>query len=205
MIIVRAPFRISFVGGGTDLPDFFHQYRGQVLSATIDKFIYLFINEKQLEDTFTMKYTVTEKVSHPSELKHDRLREALLDYKLTERGIECATFADVPAQTGLGSTSSFSVALIKGLEAMVGRSISKEAAAQAACRLEIDLIGEPIGKQDQYAAAYGGFNIFRFNQDDTVEVDPVLIDYKTRSTLEKHMMLFFTGITRDASTELADQ
>ena len=88
---------------------------------------------------------------------------------------------------------------------MVGRSISKEAAAQAACRLEIDLIGEPIGKQDQYAAAYGGFNIFRFNQDDTVEVDPVLIDYKTRSTLEKHMMLFFTGITRDASTVLADQ
>ena len=205
MINARAPLRISFVGGGTDMPAFFNRYPGRVISTTIDKYVYLVINSAYLLNEFIIKYQTTEIVKHPREFTHNRFRAALLDYGLTERGVEIGSFADLPAKTGLGSSSSFSVALIKALNAYLGKTISKVEAAEAACRLEIELCNEPIGKQDQYAAAFGGFNLFQFNSDGTTEIEPLLVSYQTRSKLADHLLLFFTGITRSASTILANQ
>lgn len=205
MIIVKAPLRISFAGGGSDLPNFYRTYPGKVLSATIDKYIYLVIKSTPLVERFIVKYQETESVAHPSELKHDRVREALLKLDLVKEGIEIGSFADLPAKTGLGSSSSFSVALVKGLFAFNGQKLSKESAAAYACDLEINILKEPIGKQDQYAAAYGGFNVFQFNADESVSVEPLLLDYKKRALLESHMLLFFTGITRNAASVLSGQ
>lgn len=205
MIIVRTPLRISFVGGGTDLPGFYEQYQGRVLSATIDKFVYLAIKPVPLVNDFVLKYQITETVKHPREFKNDRVREALLDYGLVNDGVEIASFADIPAKTGLGSSSSFSVALMMGLNAFSGKKISKERAAEEACRLEIDLLKEPIGKQDQYAAAFGGFNVLQFNKGGRVDVEPIFLDFKKQHDLEKHMLLFFTGISRPAASVLRGQ
>lgn len=204
MIIVRAPLRISFVGGGTDLPDFYHQYSGRVISTTIDKFVYLSINQAYLLNKFVMKYQITEIVSDPREFKHDRVREALLDLNF-KSCIEISSSADVSARTGLGSSSSFSVALVKGLNYFLGKSMSRVEVAEAACRLEIELLKEPIGKQDQYAASFGGFNIFQFNPDESVTVEPILLDYKKMAKFKDHLVLFFTGITRNASSVLGEQ
>ncbi|MEI6288237.1 MAG: GHMP kinase [bacterium] len=205
MIIVRAPLRISFVGGGTDLPDFYKKYPGRVISTAIDKYIYLVINPSYYMDDYILKYQITEKVKHPSDISHDRFRAALLDFGMTDKGIEIGTFADIPAKTGLGSSSSFTVALMKGLNAYFGRTIDEERAAKEACRLEIDILNEPIGKQDQYSAAYGGFNIFQFNPDGSVERDPILISHEAKKRFEDHLVLFFTGITRNASDVLMSQ
>ncbi|OGH88681.1 MAG: hypothetical protein A3J93_01125 [Candidatus Magasanikbacteria bacterium RIFOXYC2_FULL_42_28] len=205
MILVRAPMRVSFVGGGTDLPDFYRSYPGRVISTTIDKFVYLAINNSYKMGKFIVKYSENESVNHPSEIKHNHFREAFLDFGLTKEGIEVSSFADVPAGTGLGSSASFAVALVKGLNAFLGKTISKEEAARSACRLEIDIMKEPIGKQDQYAAAYGGFNIFVFNPDETVTVEPVLLDYKTLINFEEHILVFYTGQSRSASAVLAEQ
>ncbi|MFA5062272.1 MAG: GHMP kinase [Patescibacteria group bacterium] len=204
MIIVRAPLRISFVGGGTDLPDFYHKYPGRVISTTINKFIYLSINPTGLLNKFIMKYNTTEIVADPSELKHDRARGILLDLGI-KHGLEITSSADIPAKTGLGSSSGFSVALVKGLNYLLGKSMSRIEAAEAACRLEIELLKEPIGKQDQYAASFGGFNIFQFNSDETVTIEPILLDYKKRAKFEDHLILFFTGITRSAASVLGEQ
>ncbi|OGZ41756.1 MAG: hypothetical protein A3C80_02995 [Candidatus Ryanbacteria bacterium RIFCSPHIGHO2_02_FULL_45_43] len=205
MILVRSPLRISFVGGGTDLAPFFAQHPGRVVSATINKFVYVVVNSTPLINKITVKYQKTEQVSHPSELEHPSIKAALIDLGLLEQGVEIGSFADLPSKIGLGSSSSFSVALMKGLHAYRGRKLSKKEAAEAACRLEIDLLAEPIGKQDQYAAAFGGFNLFQFNPDRSVDVEPLLLDYKKRSLLEDHLLLFFTGITRSASSVLREQ
>lgn len=205
MIIVRAPLRISFVGGGTDLPGFYSQYPGQVISTTIDKFIYLAIKPVPLVNNFILKYQTIEAVAHPKDFKNDRVREALLKYGIVNNGIEIASFADIPAKTGLGSSSSFSVALMMGLGAFSGKKISQLDAAEEACKLEIDILKEPIGKQDQYAAAVGGFNVFQFNKDGRVEVEPVFLDYKKQCDLENHTLLFFTGLSRAASSVLREQ
>lgn len=205
MIIARSPLRISFVGGGTDLPDFYRHYPGRVISATIDKCIYIAINQAHLLDNFLIKYQMTEIVKHPSQLKHTRFRAALLEHGIFDKGMEIASFADLPSNTGLGSSSSFTVALTKGLRAYLGKPISQAEVAEAACRLEIDILGEPIGKQDQYAAAYGGLNIYQFNADGSVDVEPVLMDFKKKALLEDHIFLFFTGITRSASSVLTEQ
>lgn len=204
MILVRAPLRISFVGGGTDLPDFYRRYPGRVISTAIDKFVYLAVNRTPLIDKVSARYSISETVGHPSELQHTRIKAALMDMGIG-KNIEIGSFASLPAKTGLGSSSSFSVALVKGLHAFQGKKIGKREAAQAAARLEIELLGEPIGPQDQYAAAFGGFNIFQFNSDDSVDVEPVLIDWKTRLGLEDRLLLFFTGITRAASSVLTEQ
>jgi D-glycero-alpha-D-manno-heptose-7-phosphate kinase len=204
MIITRAPLRISFVGGGTDIQEFYSRYPGRVISATIDKFVHVAVNPNTFSGRFIIKYAETESESHPSSFKHDRFREALVSMRV-EEGLEIASFADLPAKTGLGSSSSFSVALMKALHAYRGEKISKEKAAQAACDLEINLLKEPIGKQDQYAAAYGGLNMFTFNTDGTVTVEPIFTDFRFRSRFENHMMLFFTGITRSASEILKEQ
>ena len=204
MILVRAPLRISFVGGGTDLPDFYRHYPGRVLSTTIDKYVYLVINPTPLIDKVTARYSISETASHPNELQHTRIKTALMDFGI-ERNLEIGSFASLPAKTGLGSSSSFSTALLKGLYAFQGKRIGKGELAEAACRLEIDLLKEPIGKQDQYASATGGFNIFQFNANGSVSVEPVLIDYLKRSKLEKNTLLFFTGVTRPASSVLSEQ
>lgn len=204
MIVVRAPLRISFVGGGTDLPDYYKKSPGKVISTAIDKYVYVVINRTPLINKVAARYSRSELVDHPEELQHTRIRAALLDMNISS-GIEIATFASLPSRTGLGSSSSFSVALMKGLSAYLGKKLTKEEAAEEASRLEIKLLKEPIGKQDQYAASFGGFNILQFNQDDTVTVDPVLLDYKKRHALEDHILVFYTGMTRDASTVLTKQ
>ncbi len=204
MIVVRAPLRISFVGGGTDLPDFYHQRPGRVISTAIDKFVYVVVNRTPMIDKVVARYSITESVSHPSELEHTRIKAALTDLGI-HKNIEISSFATMPSKTGLGSSSSFSVALIKALNAFQGKKIDAREAAEAASRLEIELVGEPIGKQDQYAASLGGFNVIQFNPDESVDVSPVLIDYKKRLALESSILLFFTGITRSTSSVLTEQ
>jgi D-glycero-alpha-D-manno-heptose-7-phosphate kinase len=192
------------VGGGTDLPEFYTKYPGRVISTAIDKFIYIAINHSPFTNHVAARYSVSEEVPDPSQLRHSRIREALLDMGI-HSNIEIASFAPIPAKTGLGSSSSFSVALLKGLHAFVGKRLDKLGVAEAACRLEIELVKEPIGKQDQYAAAFGGFNVFKFNSDGSVDVEPLLLDYKKRMDLEAHLILFFLGTTRDASSVLTEQ
>ncbi|MFH1088335.1 MAG: GHMP kinase [Patescibacteria group bacterium] len=204
MIIARAPLRISFVGGGTDLPDFYQISPGRVISATIDQYVYTVVNQTPLMKKISARYAVTELVNHPSELKNDRIREALLDLNILH-GIEVGTFSHLPGGTGLGSSSSFSVGLMKALHATQGKKMGNYEVAEAASRLEIELVKEPIGKQDQYAAAFGGFNIFQFNPDHSVEVTPLMLDYKKKSDFENHLLMFFTGITRQTASVLTEQ
>ncbi len=204
MIIVRAPLRISFVGGGTDLPDFYHKYPGRVISTAIDKYVYVVVNHTPLIDKVSARYSIAETVNHPSELQHTRIKATLLDLGI-HKNIEIASFATLPSSTGLGSSSSFSVALAKALHAFLGKKLDAYEAAKYATRLEIDLLREPIGPQDQFASSFGGFNVIQFNADDSVDVKPVLLDYKKTSALEDSMSLFFTGITRPASSVLTEQ
>lgn len=204
MIVVRAPMRISFVGGGTDLPDFYRRSPGRVISTAVDKFVYVVVNRTPLVDKVSARYSVSETVSHASELQHTRIKAALLDLGI-HKNIEIASFAPLPAKTGLGSSSSFSVALLKALHAYQGKKLDKREIAEAASRLEIELVGEPIGKQDQYAASYGGFNVFQFNGDESVDVKPVLLDYKKRLDFQNHTMVFYMGIARDAASVLTEQ
>lgn len=205
MILVRAPLRISFVGGGTDLPAFYRKYPGKVISVTINKFVYVTINPSYHPDNFIIKYNKIEIVKSPDKLKHDRFRVSLTKIFPMKKGLEISSLADLPAGTGLGSSSSFSCALLKGLNVLNNGYYSKEELAQKASELEIDLLGEPIGKQDQYAAAYGGFNVIQFNPDESVEVTPLLMNHKDLIDLNKHFLLFYTGITRSASEILSNQ
>lgn len=204
MIIVRAPLRISFVGGGTDLPDFYHQYPGRVISATIDKYVYVAINPAPLLRGISARYAIIENVKSAHELKNDRIREAMLHFNVKDN-MEIGIFSHLPAGTGLGGSSSFTVGLVKGLSTYLGKRLDKFDVAETASKIEIELIKEPIGKQDQYAAAFGGFNIFQFNPNESVDVEPILLDYKRRLSLEDLMLVFFTGITRKASSVLSSQ
>lgn len=204
MILVRVPLRFSFLGGGSDIKEVYRKIPGRVLSVTIDKYVYLAINKPALQDTVSVRYSQTETVNHPKELKHNLFRAALLDMGI-HRNIEIGSFASLPSKTGLGSSSSFAVALAKGLSAYVGKKITKEEAARLACRFEIDILKEPIGKQDQYAASYGGFNVIEFSSDEKVLVRPVLIGFKEQFKLKQNLMLFFTGIKRDAKSVLSEQ
>lgn len=196
--------RISFAGGGTDIASFYTRHPGRVISTAIDKFVHIVLNRTPLVDKVSARYNLAETVNHPRELQHTRIKAALMDMGIT-RGIEIASFATLPVRTGLGSSSSFSVALVKALHAYQGNKVDRRTVAEAAARLEIELIHEPIGKQDQYAAAFGGFNVFQFNPDHSVEVRPVLLGYATRLGLERRLLLFFTGIARDASSVLTEE
>ncbi|KKU60169.1 MAG: hypothetical protein UX81_C0003G0029 [Parcubacteria group bacterium GW2011_GWA2_47_12] len=196
--------RISFAGGGTDLSSFYRHYPGRVISTAIDKYSYVTINHPPLVKKVAARYVISELVNHPRELKNDRIRAALLSFGI-ENNIDIGNFSDAPVKTGLGSSSSFTAALIKGLSTHIGKRIDKQELAEAASRLEIESLREPIGKQDQYAATFGGFNIFQFNPDETVDVLPVRMDFKKRLDFESRLFLFFTGITRLASSVLAEQ
>ncbi len=204
MIIVRAPLRVSFVGGGTDLPDFYKNNTGRVISAAIDKYVYVTINRPPLVRNVSARYGITEQVNHPKELLNGRIREALIHQDILS-GIDVGTFSDVPVKTGLGSSSSFSVALMKALLVFKGKNANRGEIAELASHLEINLLKEPIGKQDQYASAFGGLNIFQFNNDNTVDVTPVHLDFRKMSDLESHISVFFTGVTRLASSVLTEQ
>lgn len=204
MIIVKAPLRISFVGGGTDLPAFYTKTPGKVISATIDKYVYVGINPAPLLQGIHARYSINETVKSVHKLKNDRIRESMLKFGVSDN-MEIGIFSHLPTGIGLGGSSSFTVALIKGLSTYLGKRIEKKEIADLACQIEIDILKEPIGKQDQYAASFGGFNVFTFNPDETVGVEPILLDYKTRLGLEDNMVVFFTGITRAAKSVLREQ
>lgn len=204
MIISKTPFRVSFAGGGSDLAEFYRHGYGAVVSSAIDKFVYLAIH-RFFEARFMLKYSQTETAESIDTIQHPLIRECLR-YACTKDFLEITSFADIPSSgSGLGSSSAFSVGLIHALLALQGRMASHETCAAAACEVEIDRLKEPIGKQDQYAAAYGGMNYIRFNADGSVHVDPIILDRSTRDALDRRLLMFFTGVTRKASGILAEQ
>jgi len=204
MIISKTPFRISFSGGGSDLPEFYQRGYGAVVSTAIDKFVYLAIH-RFFERKFVLKYSQTEHAETRDAIQHPLIRECLRNTE-TSDFLEITSFADMPALgSGLGSSSSFSVGLIHALLAHQGRMPSHETCAARACEVEIGQLKEPIGKQDQYAAAFGGMNYIRFSADGSVQVDPIILSSDTRKQLEQRLVLFYTGITRKASGILAEQ
>lgn len=203
MIVVRAPFRISFVGGGSDLPAYYRHAAGAVVSTTIDKYMHIVIHP-YFHSKIRVKYSRLEDVDRPEDIQHPIVRECLLRHQIP-KGMEIASFADVPAGTGLGSSSAFTVALLHALNAYRGLASSPEALAAAACDVEINRLGEPIGKQDQYASAYGGLNYFRFHPDESVDVEPVAMEPCVLREFEQHLMLFYIGQERSAGAILAEQ
>ncbi len=206
MILVRAPLRISFVGGGTDLPLFYKQYPGRVISVAINKFVYITINPSAYKlDHFIIKYKKTETVRKPEDLKHDRFKAALLDSGIRKSGLEISSLADLPSGSGLGSSSSFTCALITALRAFQKKPISSKTIAEEACRLEIDILKNNIGKQDQYASAYGGFNTIQFNTNNSVTVQPVPLTNKQLKDFKSNLLLFYTGLSRKAGSVLDHQ
>ena len=200
MILSKTPFRISFAGGGSDLPEFYRRRTGTVVSTTIDKSMYIAIHP-YFHDKIRIKYSRTEDVSEIAEIEHPLVRECLRMLNIG-CGMEIASFADVPAGTGMGSSSAFTVGLLHALHALAGRSVGPERLAEAACRVEIERVAEPIGKQDQYATAYGGLNAIRFHPDETVEVRPLACSPFTREELGSRLMLFYIGQERAASSIL---
>ena len=204
MIVSCAPFRVSFAGGGSDIASFYRQRRGAVLSCAIAKYSFIVIHPFFNATKYHLKYARTELVDRIDEIQHPILREALRMQGI-DPGIEVTSVADIPGGTGLGSSSSFSVALINGLYAYRRTFVPKETLANEASVLEIDLLGEPIGKQDQYAAAYGGVNLIEFERHGGVTVQPLLLPTATLAELEANLMLFYTGTQRDARTVLKGQ
>lgn len=204
MIITRSPLRISLGGGGTDLPSYYRDHTGFIISAAIDKYIYITLHQTFVEDLI-VKYSKLERVRSLEELQHPIIREAL---RLTNTGashLEITSMADIPAGTGLGSSGSFTTALLKALHTLKKNLVHVQDLAEQACHIEIELLGEPIGKQDQYIAAYGGITCFRFHSNGQVEAWPLKVDPSTLYDLEDNLLLFFTGYSRPASTILREQ
>ena len=206
MILTRTPFRVSFVGGGSDLPAYYHRRAGAVISTSINRYMYVQSHPFFEPDRIRLKYAQTETVENVGAIQHPIFRTVLEKYGLP-LGWEWSSVADVPAGTGMGSSSSFTVGLLHNVLAQLGRGdeATKAHLAQAACQVELDDLKEPIGKQDQYAAAYGGLNIFRFLPDGTVQAEPIALSSEGRHELESHLLLFYTGDQRSASAILAEQ
>lgn len=203
MIITKTPLRISFTGGGTDLPDYYTQHGGAVVSAGINKYIYVTVNPK-FDNKLRVSYSQTEIVDGLEDLRHEIVREALRFVGI-HGGIEITTIADIPSGTGLGSSSAFTVGLLNALYTHVGYRPSAEELADQACQIEIDILKHPIGKQDQYAAAYGGMNFFKFNPDGTVDRKRIFLDDRNARYMRQKLMLFYTGKTRSADDVLKEQ
>ena len=204
MIISRTPLRMSFAGGGSDLPGFYGQHGGAVMSTAIDKYVYVSVNKK-FDNGIRVAYSKNEEVESVDQIEH-RIVRATMKYLEIAGGIEIATIADIPSKgTGLGSSSSFTVGLLHALNAYKGRYVSAAQLGADGCHIEIEVCGEPIGKQDQYAAAFGGFNLIEFKPDGTVIVSPVICDRTTMHEIEANILVFYTGITRNASTLLEQQ
>lgn len=204
MIISRTPLRMSFVGGGSDLPVFYRKYGGAVVSTAINQFVYITVNKK-FDEKIRVSYSKTEEAQTVEKIKHPLVREAMKLLGL-DGGLEITSIADIPARgSGLGSSSTFTVGLLHALHAYAERYASAEQLAREACEIEIQRCGEPIGKQDQYAAAFGGFNFIEFNQDDSVFVEPILCKRETLQRLQENLLVFYTGIVRSASAILKNQ
>jgi D-glycero-alpha-D-manno-heptose-7-phosphate kinase len=204
MIISKTPLRMSLLGGGSDMAVFYKEYGGAVVSTSIDKYIYVTINKK-FDNELRVSYSKTENVCSTNLIEHKLIKECLNFFKITG-GLEITTIADIPSNgTGLGSSSSFTVALLHCLNAYEGKFISKEKLSQDACEIEINICKEPIGKQDQYAASYGGLNLYEFKTDDTVIVSPIIIKKESLYKLNNSLMLFYTGLNRSASLLLKKQ
>ena len=204
MIITRSPLRITLGGGGTDLPSYYRGHGGFVISAAIDKYVYVSVMRPFKEGIY-LKYSELEHVQKIAEVKHPIIREALSMMEFKTPQVEITTLADIPSGTGLGSSGSFTTALLKALYAHRRRMILPSDLARLACEIEIDKLHEPIGKQDQYIAAYGGITCFEFHKDDSVNAYPLPIPIETLFALEDNLMLFFTGFARKAGDILQDQ
>ena len=204
MIIARSPLRITLGGGGTDLPSYYRDQTGFLIAAAIDKYVYITVHQTFVDDLI-VKYSTLERVSSIEDLKHPIIREAFKLVGLQGRALEITSMADIPAGTGLGSSGSFTTALLKALHAHRKQLVHPRDLAEQACDIEINRLHEPIGKQDQYIAAFGGVTCFRFNRDDSVEAWPLKIDTETLYNLEDNLLLFFTGYSRSASAILKEQ
>ena len=204
MIITRSPLRITLGGGGTDLPSYYRQHGGFLIAAAIDKYVYVTVTRPFVPGIF-LKYSKLEHVDLVEDVHHPIIREALRMLAVRTPQIEITTLADIPAGTGLGSSGSFTTALLKALYAHRRRLLHPSELAEIACDIEINRLGEPVGKQDQYIAAFGGVTCFTFNQDDTVDACPLNVEMDTLLDLEDNLLLFFTGFSRKAGSFLADQ
>jgi D-glycero-alpha-D-manno-heptose-7-phosphate kinase len=209
MIISKTPMRLSFVGGGSDLPSYYREFGGAVLSTSIDKFVYLTVN-KRFGPGFRVSYSKTEETESAAQIEHKIVRNTLLELGFNGGGriggVEITSVADIPSRgSGLGSSSAFTVGLLHALHAYLGRYRSKSDLASEACEIEIVRCGEPIGKQDQYASATGGMNIFTFNPDDSVTIEPVISKPEVINKIESELLMFHTGVARSASNLLKVQ
>ena len=204
MIITRSPLRISLGGGGTDLPSYYRKHGGFLMAAAIDKYIYITVH-RRFVDGFLLKYSQLEEVASIDEIKHPIIREALKLADVQERNLEIASMADIPAGTGLGSSGSFTTALLKALHALRKNLVHPSELAEQACCLEIEKLREPVGKQDQYISAYGGITCFEFVSDGSVKATPLNVHEETLLELEDNLLLFFTGYARSASKILQEQ
>jgi D-glycero-alpha-D-manno-heptose-7-phosphate kinase len=204
MITTRSPLRITLGGGGTDLPSYYRQHGGFLIAAAIDRFVYVSVLRPFTPGVY-LKYSKFEHVERLDDIEHPIIREALRLMGLKTPQVEITALADIPAGTGLGSSGSFTTALLKALYVHRMRQIDPRDLAELACRIEIDILGDPIGKQDQYIAACGGITCFTFNPDDSVEVQPLAIGIDTKFDLEDNLLLFFTGFSRSAGSILKDQ
>ena len=203
MIVTRTPFRISLCGGGSDLPAFYEKNGGCVISTTINKYMYITSHPSFDKKTTTLRYSKVESVTDVRKIEHKYFKQCLMDEKL--KGIEITSIADVPQGTGLGSSSAFTVGLLNNLKCYKREYVSKGELAKRACELEINKLGNPIGKQDQYAAAYGGLNFYKFNEDGTVDVEPVLLEHDKYKQLEKNLIMLYVGGEHSASAILKEQ
>jgi len=204
MILTRSPLRISLGGGGTDLQSYYSQFGGFFISAAIDKYVYLMIN-RMFKPGFLLKYSKLEEVKNIKDIEHSIIKTVMQKYIPEESGIEIVSTADIPAGTGLGSSGSFTTALIKSVYSFNNNIIPKQKLAEEACDIEINYLHEPIGKQDQYISTYGGITCFDINKDGNVEVNPLRICEDARYELEDNLLLFFTGYSRNASEVLKIQ
>jgi D-glycero-alpha-D-manno-heptose-7-phosphate kinase len=204
MIITRSPLRISLGGGGTDLASYYREHGGFVISAAIDRYVYITLHETFVNHLI-VKYSEMEKVDEINQLSHPLIREALRLLDVGATGLEMTSMSDIPAGTGLGSSGSFTTALLYALHLWKRKSISKHELAELACHIEIDILREPIGKQDQYIASFGGITCFEFRPDGTVGVEPLNLSSETLANLTDTLSLFFTGFSRSASNILRDQ
>ena len=203
MIITRTPFRVSFAGGGSDIASFYGKHGGCVLSTAINKYMYISVHPSFDRQQTVLKYSKTETAKNIDEIEHQYFKQVLTN--LNVRGVELVSTADIPSGTGLGSSSSFTVGLLHALYCYKGKYVSKERLASEACEVEIEQLGNPIGKQDQYAAAYGGLNFIEFRRDGSVTVEPVIMSNDSLRMLEMNLMMFYTGQLHSASAILKEQ
>jgi D-glycero-alpha-D-manno-heptose-7-phosphate kinase len=204
MIIARSPLRVTLGGGGTDLPSYYGKFGGFLIAAAIDRYVYITLHDTFVPDLI-VKYSEMERVSDASKLQHPILREAFAMLAMDGHFLELTSMADIPAGTGLGSSGSFTTALLKALHAHKRSLVHPADLAAQACEVEIDRLQEPIGKQDQYIAAYGGITCFKFLENGKVEAWPLKLSKETRDNLEDNLLLFFTGYSRSASAILKEQ